>query len=93
MEEIEVTTQANHRECPSCVMRGEKLQAIGASIFLVSLCSFGLLLPFSILAAIVIQSLSLRKCKECRDRAKKERRATRASPRIAATVRSDDIQT
>ncbi len=72
-------TQVKPEQCHSCMIRREKLQAIGVAIFFPSLFSFGLLLPFSLLAAIVIQSLSLRKCKECRDRIKQERRAKRKS--------------
>ncbi len=57
--------------CHSCTVRGEKLQAIGASIYFVSLFSCGVLLPFSLIAAIVIQALASMKCKECRAEAKK----------------------
>jgi hypothetical protein len=79
MQTEEISTQEKPYQCQSCIMRGEKLQAIGVSIFFLSLFSFGLLLPFSLLAAIVIQTLSLRKCKECRDRVKQQRRAKRES--------------
>ncbi len=73
------STKEEANKCHSCMIRGEKLQSIGVSIFFVSLFSCGLLLPFSLLAAIVIQSLSLRKCKQCRERAKQERRAKRGT--------------
>ncbi len=71
MQSGEEPIQKEFSRCQSCEMRREKLQAIGVAIFFPSLFSFGLLLPFSLIAALVIQSLSLRKCKECRTRAKK----------------------
>jgi hypothetical protein len=77
MQTEENSTQEKPHQCKSCMIRGEKLQSIGVSIFFVSLFSCGLLLPFSLVAAIVIQSMSLRKCKECRERIKQERKAKR----------------
>ncbi len=73
MQSVEDLTQKESGRCKSCAMRDENLRAIGLAIFFPSLFSCGLLLPFSLMAAGIIQSLSFRKCKECRERAKNER--------------------
>lgn len=79
MQSAEDSNQEKYDDCPSCFHRRENLQAIGVSIFFVSLFSCGLLLPVSLPAAMVIQSLLFMKCKHCRDRAKREQRAKRES--------------
>jgi hypothetical protein len=81
MRDAEDSNPLKSDECPTCFDRREKLQAIGLSVFFVSLFSCGLLLPVSVVTAIVIQSLSLRKCRICRARIKQERRAASEAKR------------
>ncbi|MFZ4083087.1 MAG: hypothetical protein ACOYKN_17800 [Pirellula sp.] len=74
-----VTADPKQERCQSCEIRREKLQAIGVAIFFPSLFTCGLMLPFSVIAAIVVQSLAYMKCKSCRQRAKQARRDKRTS--------------
>ncbi len=52
--------------CPMCRQRRETYLAIGLTIFMVSLCSFGTLTFFAIPAGALLQILALRKCEACR---------------------------
>lgn len=70
MQSVENSTHPKTHKCESCEMRREKLAALGVAIYFPSLFTCGLMLPFSLIAAIVIQALLLRKCKDCRARAK-----------------------
>ncbi len=54
--------------CEACAHRREKLQSIGVSIYFISLLSCGLLMPICLPLGIVIQYISLLKCKDCREK-------------------------
>ena len=68
----EKTEEVQSLVCDSCKQRRDKYQAIGLTIFAVSLCSCGTLTFFAVPAGFVVQMVALRKCKACRTASKKE---------------------
>lgn len=61
-----MSTDTKTEECPICRQRRETYSAIGLAVFSISLLSCGLLMPLSIVVAIVIQSLIAVGCRDCR---------------------------
>jgi hypothetical protein len=69
--------EASVEECPTCKLRRDKWQAIGLSVFMVSLFSCGTLTFIAVPTGAVIQVWSLRSCKTCRQ---KKRRKQASEP-------------
>lgn len=60
---VHLTAEPIRDECPQCRHRRETYSAIGLAVFSVSLLSCGILMPLSIVVAIIIQSLIAIGCK------------------------------